>query len=135
MKKLFNITLVFSYLFLLGFTNPKTVNTELNITNLSKKWNLDKYSIGWYSEAPSKKEKNDYIKLNTDMTFTSISEGIFEGGKWQLKPAKKQLILSKKNEKDNLKFFIEKLSENELILIIDDVSDPEAKYLNIHFKN
>ncbi len=135
MKILFNISLVISCLFLVSFVNLRECNIELNVRNLSKKWNLDKYTISWYSENPSKKEKNDYIKLNENMTFTSISEGVFERGKWQLQPANKRLILSKKEEKGNLKFFIEKLSEDELILIIDDVSDPEAKYLNIHFKN
>lgn len=135
MKKIFNLTLIFGCLFFVSFSNPEGGNIELNIGNLSKKWNLDKYTVSWYSESPSEQEKNDYIKLNTDMTFTSVSEGVFERGKWQLQAVNRQLILYKDNEKGVLKLIIKKLSKKELVLILDEPSDPEAKYLNIHFKN
>ena len=141
MKKILYLSLFLSCLITMSYTSVSTTTTttttttELNIKNLSKKWKLEKYSVGIFSEDPSEKEKNDYIYLSSDMTFTSISEGNFEKGTWALKAKDKRIVLSKSTEKKSLILIVDKLTSHELTLIIDDPSDKEAKYLNIHFKN
>ena len=75
MKKVINISSFISLLLLMSFSSA--VDTEISIENLSKKWLLTEYSVGWFSEKPSKKEQNDYIHLSSNMTFNSISEGVF----------------------------------------------------------
>ena len=57
----------------------------------------------------------------------------FEKGTWRLKG--NRIILSKNNEKKPLTFIVKDITNKELTLIIDDPSDSDAKYLNIHFKN
>lgn len=129
-KKLY-LSLFVICIILMSFSNSNTNN--ITIQNLSKKWKLSRYSVGWFTEKPSQKEKNDYIHLSSNMNFTSISEGVFEKGTWALKG--NRTILSKNNEKESLTFIVEELTNNELVLTIDDPNDPDAKYLNIHFKN
>lgn len=131
MKKVINISSFISLLLLMSLSGA--VDTEISIENLSKKWILTEYSVGWFSEKPSKKEQNDYIHLSSNMTFNSISEGVFEKGTWRLKG--NRIILSKNNEKKPLTFIVKEITNKELTLIIDDPSDSDAKYLNIHFKN
>lgn len=107
---------------------------KITIQNLAKKWKLDKYKVSFFSEAPAENEKNDYIHLKSDMTFDSISEGVFEGGNWRLDAKKQRIYLSKKNETGELVFIIDELKPKKLVLIIDDPSDSDAQYLKIHFK-
>ncbi|SHJ10223.1 lipocalin family protein [Aquimarina spongiae] len=135
MKKTHNFSFCLIGLFLMSFTNINAQKIKLNVSNLSKNWQLTKYSVGWFSEEPSDKEKNDYLKLKSDMTFTSVSEGIFEKGTWQLQKEHKRITLSKKGDKAVLVFSIKKIKTNELVVIIDNDSEPDAKYLNIHFEN
>lgn len=131
MNKILYPSLLFTGIMFMSFININT--NDITIQSLSKKWTLSHYSVGWFTEEPSQKEKNDYIHLSSNMTFTSISEGVFEKGTWTLKG--KRIILSKNKEKESLTFIVEELTNKELVLIIDDPSDPDAKYLNIHFKN
>ena len=131
MNRILYPSLLFIGIVLMSFINSKT--NAITIQNLSKKWELSHYSVGWFTEEPSQKEKDDYIHLSSNMTFTSISEGVFEKGSWILKG--NRIILSNNNEKDSLTFIVEDLTKKELVLIIDDPSDPDAKYLNIRFKN
>lgn len=131
MNKILYLCSFFIGTMLMSFTNSHS--NDINIQNLSKKWQLSHYSVGWFTEDPSQKEKNDYIHLSSNMNFTSISEGIFEKGTWTLKG--NRIILSKNNEKDSLTLIVKALTNNELTLIIDDPSDADTKYLNIHFKN
>ena len=70
---------------------------------------MDKYKFWFYTESPSEKEKSDYINLKNDMTFSSVSEGDFDTGKWRLYSSKKRIYLSKKNEKRELIFIINQL--------------------------
>lgn len=109
--------------------------TSITIQNLSKKWNLEKYKVSFFEEAPEEKEKNDYIHLKSDMTFSSISEGAFEIGTWRLDVKKKRIYLSEKGAEGELVFIINNLSSQKLVLIIDDPADSDAQYLKIHFKN
>ena len=109
-------------------------NSSLTVKNLAYKWLLDQYEVLGFSESPSAEEKNDYLHLKPDMTFSSISEGILERGKWRLNAQKTRIYLSKEGEPGALVFIIKAVKQDQLILIIDDPDDFEAKYLEIHFK-
>ena len=111
----------------------RNINNSITIQNLSKKWQLEKYKVFFYQEAPAENEKNDYIHLNDNMTFTSVSEGVFDEGNWRLDVAKKRLYLSKQKEEGELVLIIDDLKEKQLVLIIDDPSDSDAQYLKIYF--
>lgn len=127
---------------LLCLGNPSTnidfdfhIQSTISVQNLSKNWKFKKYKFWMYSEAPSQKEKNDYIHLSSNMTFTSRSMGEYDIGKWRLDTKKKRIYLSKKNATGELIFIIDDLSDKQLVLIIDDPSDSDAQYLKIYFKN
>ena len=136
MKKLLFLFLLLCSFGIMSFTNsPVVPTTTLNVQNLSKKWIFEKYTVSWFTENPSEKEKNDYIHLSSNMTFSSISEGEYEKGSWKLNASKKRIFLSKKNEKGHLTFIVNELTKNKLVLVIDDPSDEDAQYLKIHFKN
>jgi hypothetical protein len=139
MKKLLFFSLLLCCLAIFGFTSSSTnttsATTTLTVQNLSKKWVFEKYTFLTFAENPSEKEKKDYIHLSSNKTFTSISEGKYEKGNWKLNANKKRILLSKKNEKGNLTFIVDELTNNKLVLIIDDFSDEDAQYLKIHFKN
>lgn len=116
--------------------NPVSEFTsKINVQNLSKKWELDYYKFYFFSEDPAEEEKNDYIHLKSDMTYSSISEGEYDAGKWRLDIAQKRIFLSNNNEEGELRLIIDDLSANQLVLIIDDPSDSYAQYLKIFFKN
>lgn len=113
----------------------KAINTSsLNIQNLAKKWQLHKYKYLIFSEDPAENERGDYIHLKLDMTFESVSEGVKEHGNWRLDVQKKRIYLSKIGDSEELVFIVKKLSKKDLVLIIDDPSDEDAKNLKIYFK-
>jgi len=121
-------------LWLLFLTYQLQAN-PITIDNLSRKWTLEKYSYLFFSEDPAPKERNDYILLKSDLSFESVSEAKYDSGKWRLDTEEKRIYLSKKGEDDELIFIIHELTDERLILIIDDSSDSDTKNLKIHFKN
>ena len=120
---------------LLVFSGLKVYSTPITVKNLSKKWHIDKYSYLIFSEEPGKKEVNDYIAFKEDMSFESVSEGRYDKGKWRLDTAKKRIFLAGEIEKGELIFMIHKLDNNQLILIIDDPSEPGLEDIKIYFKS
>lgn len=120
---------------LLGFgSSLLSQNITVNINNLSKKWILDKYTFMAFGKKPSEKEKDDYLSLNPDSTYTSISEGIYDSGEWKLN-IDNQCILLYNDNQEVLPFIVHKLTHHKLVVYIYDSEDKEAKYLKIHFKN
>lgn len=114
---------------------PNVLRDPLSAEALSKKWKLEEYSYLFFTEAPETQEMNDYLFLKNDMSFTSISEGLYEEGKWRLDVAKKRIYLSKKGDNEALVFIVDDLNGNELVLIIDDPEDGGIGELKIHFKS
>ena len=108
---------------------------EISKNNLSKKWMLEKYSVFGFTEKPSDNEKSDYIFLKSDNTFSSVSEGKYEEGKWELDTKNSCITLRKENEEGVLLLIIEELKAHKLVLYIYDPNDNEAEYLKIHFKS
>jgi len=130
-------SIIFSFLLLIismKMSIALASDLDLTIQNLSKKWVLKEYRVLFYSEAPDQKEKGDYLHLQPDMTFKSITEGEYEEGNWKLDSAKKQIILTKKGVTGKLIFIVEELSQDKLVMTIHDPNDSEAQYLKIHFQ-
>jgi len=126
---------VFSLSLWSSATYSDTRTSGLSVASLSRKWNLEEYSYLFFTEAPGDQEANDYLFLKNDMSFTSVSEGLYEEGKWRLDVAKRRIHLSVKGDNEELVFIVHDLDGNELILVIDDPNDKEAGDLKIHFKS
>ncbi|MEM1324262.1 MAG: hypothetical protein AAGG75_28645 [Bacteroidota bacterium] len=107
----------------------------ISVTSLSKKWTLSEYKYLTFSQAPSKKERNDYLHLQSDMTFSAVTEGVKEWGKWRLDAKKKRIYLSQEGQAGELIMIIDDLSPKQLVLIIDDPSDEDTKHLKICYKS
>ncbi len=75
MKKLILTTVLISVFAIASFSQTLNKNT------LCKKWYLQKYEVMWINYKPEEKEKNDYIHLKSDMTYTTIDGGVFSNGK------------------------------------------------------
>lgn len=111
-----------------------TLNGDVTVQKLSKKWKLEKYKYLFFSEDPEEKEKNDYIHLKSNMTFSSITEGDYDEGTWELDAKNSCIILKSESEEGVLPFIVEELTSNKMVLYIYDPSDDEAEDLKIHFK-
>ena len=124
-----------------GFTNQsgsKKVpynGIELTIENLSKKWLLDKYVVLGSNYPPEANEKKDFIYLQSNMSYHSISEGQAEKGGWKLLKGAKKLRLSNNAQGDQVEFHIKELTTKSLVLILIDPNDSDAQHVNIHFKS
>ncbi len=135
MHFLLKIPVVFLF-FNLNTANGLSSDSEIDpitIQSLSKKWQLEKYSYDAYSEKPAKKEKNDYLHFKPDMTFDSVSEGKKETGLWRIESQTKRIYLSQPGKDSELIFIIDHISSKQLVLMLDDPSDPDAKFLKIHY--
>lgn len=137
-KKIIILSLVLSFSFLLStkiLGHPKSTTQEVALTkeNLSKKWFLDKYVILGQSSQPEANEKNDFILLNKNMTYQSISEGAKDVGSWSLNTKTYRIILKSNTKNGALIFAVKLLTKNRLIMIIDDQEDEDTRYIKIHF--
>jgi len=99
---------------------------------LFKKWKLSHYEVFGVDYKPEDVEKNDYMHFLENNTYTSVSEGKFEKGKYKL--TGKTIILTNETEKGELKLIIKALTSSTLSVVVDDPTDSDAKYLTIHFK-
>ncbi len=99
---------------------------------LLKKWRLSHYEVFGVDYKPEKVEKNDYMHFLENNTYTSVSEGKFEKGKYKLEG--KTIILTNETEEGELKLIIKALTSSTLSVVVDDPADSDAKYLIIHFK-
>ena len=123
MKKIVLSTVLISVFAIVGFSQTLNKNT------LCKKWYLQKYEVMWIDYTPKEKEKNDYIHLKTDMTYTTIDEGTFSMGKWKYNASKKYFILYN-NKDEGLKFIVDELKKNTMIV---NVEIEEMDGVDIHF--
>lgn len=104
-----------------------------NVKNLAKNWEFQKKTLFGFSQSRFEKKNPNYINLSLNMTFTTFCEGKHENGYWKLNESEKKIILLKKNENENLT--VKKLTNKELILLIDNPSNKKKNNLKIHFKN
>lgn len=107
-------------------------NATIDKSLLLKKWKLSHYEVFGDRISPEANEKNDFIQFKKDGTFVGISEGKKDNGKYSLSSS--TIVLSKNGEKGKLKMNVKKLSKSSLVVVLDLPEDPDAKYLDIHFK-
>lgn len=108
---------------------------KLDTEILCQKWYLEEYIYWVFTEAPDEVERNDYLQINHDFTYQSISEGVFEEGFWKLDQDKKSIHLNQEATSEELVFLIQTLTSNELIVNIHYPEDYEARHFKIHFKS
>ena len=109
------------------------LSSDSNKSLLYKKWKLSHYNVLDQRYNPEETEANDYIKFNADGTYISVSKGIYQKGKYTWE--KSAIKMTAPGEKGALKFLVKKITTKELVLVIDDPSDPDARYVSIHFKS
>jgi hypothetical protein len=123
MKKILLTSVLISFLHISGFS--QTLNKE----TLCKKWYLEKYQVLWVDYEPDEKEKNDYILLNTDMTYVSVDEGIKTSGKWTFNTEKNYFTMFN-NKRDGIKITVDKLSIYKMVL---NIEIKEMDGVDIHY--
>ena len=106
---------------------------DITVANLSQKWDLKGYEVFFYEAVPETHEQHDYLHLSEDMTYESISDGVYEQGVWIL--ANKTIQLTKAGETHTTTFKVEALSRDGLTLTLDAPEDEEAQYIKILFKS
>ena len=92
-------------------------------TGFCKKWYLEGYIYWGVTLSPDDIEKNDFIHLKTDNTFSSIDEGQFEKGTWKWNPKNKTIYLYNESSKEPLSLKLVELSNSLLIVILEDEED------------
>ena len=115
---------------LTGVDGPPEV--EVTVRNLAQRWKLEKYTFLLFTELPPPEEVNDYLHLETDMTFSSLSGGEYDAGTWRLDTSKKRLYLSNEREEEELILNVDELSPEKLVVILEDSLDDNSRFLKIH---
>ncbi len=124
MKRIIFTTAILFFFYADGFSQI------LNKKTLCKKWYLEKYEVMWIDYEPQANEKNDFIHLKTNMTYTSVDEGKLTTGKWAYNQTEKYFILY--DEKgEGLRFFVDELKDDKMILVVD-IDEMDGIY--IYFK-
>jgi len=112
-----------------NITHTKAVENN----KLLKKWNLNHYELFGGDFDIEEEEKKDYVHFKKGGIYSSVSEGVFEEGKYTL--VKQTITMTNSKEGGKLKFIIKNLTETTLSVSINDPNDSDAQYLTIHFKN
>ena len=106
------ILIVFSLVSLSAHTQ------KINQDDLYTFWHLDKYSDEEQYYHPPKKEAEDYLGFNRDMTYTVVSEGKKAHGTWLLNTNGKYIeLLSGEGKKEKLYIYF--LSNRSLVVAYD----------------
>lgn len=123
MKKIILTTTFFAILSANGFSQ------NLSKDILCKKWMLEKYIIDSITYGPEKKEKNDFILLDAEGHFKTLSEGETEQGTWIVNLNGGYIIL-KNDTGETYKAYISFVSSEVLILKydIEEIRDIEVRY-------
>ncbi len=102
-------------LFILGMTT-NAQQTETN--RLLNNWHLDTYVISGKKYPPSKKEKEDFMLFNDDMSFISKSEGKQENGIYIFNRNGAYIVMTDENG-ETLKANIKSIQKKNLVLTFD----------------
>ena len=117
----------------LAYGSSVESRSGVDLQLLQQKWHLSHYEIFGEQIPPEKAEAGDFIEFHADRTFTSLSEGQPENGKYRV--GDNSVFLMEEVGQGQLKLNIRSLGQKQLVVVIDDPSDPDAKYLSIHFKH
>jgi hypothetical protein len=113
-------------LFTMGLT---TYAQQIETNRLLNNWHLDTYVISGKKYAPNKKEKEDFMLFNDDMSFISKSEGKQENGIYIFNRNGAYIVMTDENG-ETLKANIISLTKKHLVLTfdIDEMSAIEVHY-------
>ena len=109
-----------------------TSSGDIDHNLLQQKWLLSHYELLGDKIPLETAEKGDYIHFLANNTYTSISEGKLEKGKYTLN--KSTIEMTSESEEGVLKLVIKKLTAKALVVFIDDPNDSDSKYFTLHFK-
>ncbi|UII74776.1 hypothetical protein LV716_10920 [Flagellimonas sp. HMM57] len=98
---------------------------------LANMWHLYAYKVGEKEYAPKKREKDDFILFEEDMSFVSTTEGKREEGTYFLNSNGGYLEFVD-NKGDRLKAFIISIDKETLILKFDI---KEMREVEVHYKS
>lgn len=101
--------------------------------DLYGQWLLSHYEVFGEAYPPEEIEKNDFIDFHPDNTYSSRSSGVQESGTYRFDGA--VIAMANSTEKGELRLIAKTLTPKKLVVVIDDPTDPDAKYLTIHFKH
>lgn len=105
-------------LLLLSLVSLSSYAQKINQEDLYTSWYLDKYSDEAQYYLPPKKEAEDYMVFNEDMTYTAVFEGQKSNGTWLLNTNGKYIELRPvKGEKEKL--YIHFLSDKSMVVTYD----------------
>ncbi|UOY08033.1 copper resistance protein NlpE [Muricauda sp. SCSIO 64092] len=102
---------------------------KINQEDLYAIWHLDKYSDDESYYFPPKKEAEDYLSLNRDGTYVSVSEGKQGDGTWIFNANGKYIELESKAGKKE-KFHIHFLSGKSMVVTYDT---DEYRIWEVHY--
>lgn len=88
-----------------------------------KKWKIHKYVYEGEQIDPEVNERNDYLQLNQDGSFTGKEEGKLENGTWKWMPDDSVLLLYDATYKDGFPMIVKELTATKLSLVITEGSD------------
>lgn len=111
-----------------AFGNKTNAQEGKNIP-LFNMWHLKAYVVDGKTYDPKRKEKNDFILFQEDMTFVSKSEGREEEGTFMLNTnGSYVMMVDTKGEK--LKAYIVSMTKETLVLKFDieEIRDVEVHY-------
>jgi lipopolysaccharide export LptBFGC system permease protein LptF len=121
-------TLVFACLIFI--VNLSGAAQTINKNALTNMWKLDTYMINGKNYTPSKKEKNDFICFNDDMTFVLKSEGKEEKGTYMINTNGAYIEMIDNNN-ERLKAYIILITKEKLVLVFNI---KELREVEVHYK-
>ncbi len=87
---------------------------------LARTWKIDKLSISGMIIKADKKQRGDYLDLNTDATFTRVDEGIHYKGTWTWEKEQQRIKLVYQENQQKVFFKVKKIEGNQLILKMEE---------------
>ena len=115
-------------LFTMGIT---TYAQQIETNRLLNNWHLDTYVISGKKYAPNKKEKEDFMLFNDDMSFISKSAGKQENGIYIFNRNGAYIVMTDENG-ETLKANIISLTKKHLVLTFDI---DEMKAIEVHYNS
>jgi hypothetical protein len=115
-------------LFTMGIT---TYAQQIETNRLLNNWHLDTYVISGKKYAPNKKEKEDFMLFNDDMSFISKSAGKQENGIYIFNRNGAYIVMTDENG-ETLKANIISLTKKHLVLTFDI---EEMRAIEVHYNN
>lgn len=96
---------------------------------ISKEWSLAFYGESGKKQSPSARQQEDRMIFYKDNRVLSIEKGKKEHGSWQYDPAKKLLMITDNQTREQTLYQVIKLEQDQFVL---GYKDPGGVLLEIH---